>query len=84
MRGVRSIEMIEGLMIMNNSRTSIKGSYRSDYYIPIEYNNFLNGDFETIKHEFGHAELTETTFHGVVCVEIMQLIHENPTSPAGK
>ncbi len=77
MRGVRSIEMIEGLMIMNNSRTSIKGSYRSDYYIPIEYNNFLNGDFETIKHEFGHAELTETTFHGVVCVEIMQLIHEN-------
>lgn len=69
--------MIEGLIIMNNSRTSVKGSYRSDYYIPIEYNNILNDNFETINHEFGHAELTEATFHGVVCVEIMQLIKEN-------
>lgn len=77
MRGARNIEMIEELMVMNNSKTSIKGSYRSDYYIPIEYNNFLGNDFESINHEFGHAELTETTFHGVVCVEIMQLINEN-------
>ena len=77
MRGARNIEMIEGLMIMNNSRTSIKGRYRSDYYVPIEYNNFLGSNFETINHEFGHAELTENTFHGVVCFEIMQLINEN-------
>ena len=60
-----------------NKTLKSKGSYRGDFYFPIDYQDYLDNGFETLVHELGHVKLTEQSYHGIAYFEIMQLIHEN-------